>query len=69
MSSMPKPRPGVALLDEERHAALLGDAIDALEAFQAPTPHPGIEDIIGTLRFVRACLLKQAAVTLSQHAR
>lgn len=58
------PRPVPELLDEERYAAMLGEAIDGLEAFQVPTPHPGIEDIIGTLRFVRDRLSKQAAAKL-----
>ena len=56
-----RPRPGVALLEEERHAALIGDAIDGLESFQTPHPHPGLEGIISTLRFVRDRLVKQAA--------
>ena len=47
------PGPGIPLTDDERFAALLGDVIDGLEAFQVPTPHQGIEDILGTIRFVR----------------
>ena len=62
----PRPRPGVELLDEERHAALLGDVVDGLEAFQVPTPHPGIEAILDTVRFVRAQLLKQASAKLGR---
>jgi hypothetical protein len=53
------PRPGVALSDDERFAALLGDAVNALEAFQTPQPHPALEDVIGTLRFVRDSLEKR----------
>ena len=64
----PKSRPGPELLDEERYAGLLGDAIDALEAFQVPTPHAGLEGVIGTVRFVRDNLVKQAAVKLLCHA-
>jgi hypothetical protein len=46
-------RPGTAITDDERFAALLGDVVDALEAFQALRPHPGIEDVLDTVRFVR----------------
>jgi hypothetical protein len=56
-----KPRSGVALLPEERWAALIGNAIDGLESFQAPLPCPSIETVLDTLRFVRAGLLKQVA--------
>ena len=48
----------------EASPALLGDAIDALEAFQVPTPHAGLEDVIGTLRFVRDSLVRQATAKL-----
>ena len=61
-----KPRLSPELLDEERWAGLLGDAIDGLESFQVPTPHAGIEDVIGTVRYVRDCIAKQAAAKLRQ---
>lgn len=61
----PQEPSNVEQLPEEKLAALLGDAIDGLEAFQAPTPHQGIEDILGTLRFVRDRLLKQAATKVA----
>ena len=51
---MTRARPGPELLDEERWAALLGDAISRLEQYQAPQPNNGIEAAIETLRFVRA---------------
>ena len=53
---MRKPRPGAALTDDERLAALLGDQIDFLESFQTPHPHQGIEDVLGALRFIRDTL-------------
>ena len=56
---MVKPRPGTALSEDERLAALLGDAVDGLEAFQTPHPHPGLEDVVGTIRFVRDSLAKR----------
>ena len=58
---MPRSRPGVDLLDEERYAVLLGDAIDGLESFQPLHPHQGIEDIVSTIRLVRTRLLARAA--------
>jgi hypothetical protein len=50
---MMRPRPGVALSDDERFAALLGDVIYRLEQYQAPQPNNDIEASIETLRFVR----------------
>lgn len=64
MAGASRPHPGPELLEEERHATLLGDAIDALEAFQVPTPHAGLEDVIGTLRFVRDSLVRQVTAKL-----
>jgi hypothetical protein len=47
------------ILDAERLAALIGDAVDGLESFQAMHPFPGIEEVADTLRFVRRELLSQ----------
>ena len=55
---MAKPRPGLPLTDGERVAALLADAVDDLEMFQAPAPHPTIEGVIATLRYLRTVVLK-----------
>ena len=54
-------RSGTSLSDDERYYSLLGDAVDALEAFQTPTPHPGIEAVLDAIRFVRAGLWKRVA--------
>ena len=61
-----RPPSNVEQLPEERHAAMIGDQIDALEAFQTPHPHQGLEDVISSLRFVRDSLLKQAAARLAE---
>ena len=61
---MTKPRPGTTLTDIERWIALLGDAVDALEAFQAPHPYPGLESIADTVRFVRDAMARSQAARL-----
>jgi hypothetical protein len=52
-------RPGAALLEEERWAALLGDTVDQLESLQMLVAHQALEDTLGTLRFVRAEILRR----------
>ena len=75
---MERPRPGPELLDEERYAALLGKAIEGLESLHSTPSRPspdflgrpqGIKDIVGTLRFVRDGLLKQAEEQLAVQAK
>ena len=47
---MARMRPGIPLGNADLIAAALRDAIDALELFQTPTPHPGLDDVLGDLR-------------------
>jgi hypothetical protein len=54
--------PGTAsppFADEERWAAVLGDAVDGLESFQVPIPNQAVEDILQQIKFVRRELLKR----------
>jgi hypothetical protein len=60
------PRPDVRIIEEEHLAILLGDEIDALEARQAQEPHQDVENILGTIRFVRDSLMRLAAVKLGR---
>ena len=62
----PKMRPGICLLDDERHVATLGDAIDTLEMLQAPNPRPDLEHAIGQIKFVRRQLAERAASELAR---
>jgi hypothetical protein len=55
---MSKPRPGLPLANAERLAGLLASAVDDLEMLQVPAPHPAVEGVIATLRYVRGVLLK-----------
>ena len=52
-------RPGIPLHEDEVLAAILGDAVDGLESFQVPTPHPGIEDILQQIKYVRRELIER----------
>jgi hypothetical protein len=52
-------RPGAELLEEERWAALLGDAVDALESVQTLISNNTLEDAIGSVRFVRSEILRR----------
>jgi hypothetical protein len=61
----PRNRPGIALLDEERWAAILGDAVDHLETLQAPSPNHAIEAVIASIKFVRRQLAARAAEELA----
>ena len=68
MPSPSKPRPGAELLEAEIYAALIGQVIDGLEMFQAPSPQPALEEEIARLRFVRG-VLEHAAVALEAQAK
>ena len=52
------PRPGIPLCDAEVLAAAMGDVVDALESFQTPVAHPGLDDALATARFVRRRLVE-----------
>ena len=52
------PRPGIPLCDAEVLAAAIGDVIDALESFQTPVAHPGLDDALATVRFVHRRLVE-----------
>jgi hypothetical protein len=54
-----KQRPGRVLDDIDRIYAGLSDSIDGLESFQTPHPHPGLDEIVATLRFVRKLIENQ----------
>ena len=45
-----RPRPGIPLQDSETLYTGLDECVIALEAFQTPTPVPGLDDTLATLR-------------------
>jgi hypothetical protein len=53
-----RPRPGPPLSDAEVLAAVLYDAIAALESHQTPVAHAGIEDALASIRFVHRRLVE-----------
>lgn len=55
------PRPGITLLDDERHVAALGDAVDRLEMAQARRADLEVEAAITIIKFIRARLAERAA--------
>lgn len=52
-------RPGTAITDDERLAAVLRDAVDGLENLQVAHPQLRLEDVIHQIRFVRGQLIRR----------
>ncbi len=54
-----RPRPGPELTDDERFAAVLGDALYELEHVRHDDPTGIVLKVIGQVGFVRAGLIKR----------